>query len=866
MKNMFNSFKRLAAAFLLTALCLWTQSTGVKASHILGGDLSYQYMGPYTYSLTLRIYRDCSGIFPQTSYMVNSSGNCGAFNQTFTLTQVGGATQVSSCLVGNTTCTGGALPGVELYVYTGVANLQGNCGEYTLSFDNCCRSAAITNLLNAASESFHIESKISTAQASNSPVFPQVFNPFACVNQHYLFNHGCTDGDGDSLTYTLVTALGSTGPAVYNAGYNALNPVSSVAGTQLFNSSTGMFEFTPDQLQFSSVTVRVDEYRSGVWIGSSMRDYGIWVINCGANMLCGQNLLSGRVYHDVNANCSYDTGVDPPMAGTLVKVMPGPLYQYTGPGGNYEFHLASGTYTVEQVLPLGSYFQDVCHGPGFSYAVSFPNLNDSSLNNHFPNDAIVDCAQMRVDAAIGIIRPCSVSTINVSYCNVGSDTAYNAYVTVDLGPDLTYVASSLAPSGNVGSVYTFPIGTVPHFDCGNFAVYAQATCDLNLVGNTLCVEAHIYPDSSCAPDSAAWDHSSLSVTGSCVNDSLACFTVTNTGSPLNGFMQGPSEFRILVNNILVYTGYLQLCGGCDTTICWPAQGNTIRFEVDQRPGHPGNSHPNDEIEQCGNPNQSAGQVGQLPLNDADQFIDIFCRQVVLSYDPNNKEASPIGTYAQHYITASDALDYVINFQNTGNDTAFSVVIRDTLDSHLDLTTLHPGVMSHNGVFNIVGPGVLEWVFEGIALPDSNVNEPASHGFVTFSVKQMPGNALGTVIYNRAAITFDINVPVMTNQTWHTIGEPVVTGVSRPVNLSANAAILLYPNPASESVNVKVEGLPAGERVEVRVYDLAGVQVMALSGVAEREMSLDCSGLATGMYLVQVNQGSTALGAAKFVKE
>ena len=86
------------------------------------------------------------------------------------------------------------------------------------------------------------------------------------------------------------------------------------------------------------------------------------------------------------------------------------------------------------------------------------------------------------------------------------------------------------------------------------------------------------------------------------------------------------------------------------------------------------------------------------------------------------------------------------------------------------------------------------------LPDSNVNEPASHGFVSFRIRQQPELALGTRILNKADIYFDFNEPVVTNQTLHTIGEsPFLVGQKTPVLNSGTQNISAAPNPAHDQV-------------------------------------------------------------------
>jgi uncharacterized repeat protein (TIGR01451 family) len=155
-----------------------------------------------------------------------------------------------------------------------------------------------------------------------------------------------------------------------------------------------------------------------------------------------------------------------------------------------------------------------------------------------------------------------------------------------------------------------------------------------------------------------------------------------------------------------------------------------------------------------------------PANNTDSEFQV----VTGSYDPNDKQVMPEG-----WITVTDTLRYQINFQNVGTDTAFNVAVRDTLDANLDITTLQSGASLHPYTFQITGRE-LAWTFSGIDLPDSNVNEPESHGFVTFKVQPMPELPVGTEIANRAAVYFDFNPPVITNTVINTILEALPADV------------------------------------------------------------------------------------------
>ncbi|HEY0066217.1 MAG TPA: T9SS type A sorting domain-containing protein [Flavisolibacter sp.] len=139
------------------------------------------------------------------------------------------------------------------------------------------------------------------------------------------------------------------------------------------------------------------------------------------------------------------------------------------------------------------------------------------------------------------------------------------------------------------------------------------------------------------------------------------------------------------------------------------------------------------------------------------------KQIVIgSYDPNDKTERNGGRVPSSFITKGEYLEYVIRFQNTGTDTAFNVVVRDTLDSRLDWNTLQMIAASHSYRMSIDGGNKLVWTFNDINLPDSNVNEPASHGYIVYRLRPKSTVAVNEVIHNKASIYFDFNLPVLTN--------------------------------------------------------------------------------------------------------
>ncbi|MEM1219201.1 MAG: hypothetical protein AAGH79_09825, partial [Bacteroidota bacterium] len=169
----------------------------------------------------------------------------------------------------------------------------------------------------------------------------------------------------------------------------------------------------------------------------------------------------------------------------------------------------------------------------------------------------------------------------------------------------------------------------------------------------------------------------------------------------------------------------------------------------------------------------------------------YTRTVTGSFDPNDKTTftgeNQFG--GAIYLPEDSTIYYQIRFQNTGTDTAFNVVIRDTLDADLNVESICPGFASHDMQVEFEGNNVLVFRFPDILLPDSTTNEPASNGFVTYSINLKPDLSLGTEIRNSAAIYFDFNAPIITNETVHIISEPSSV-VERPVPLNLS----LSPNP------------------------------------------------------------------------
>jgi uncharacterized repeat protein (TIGR01451 family) len=221
-------------------------------------------------------------------------------------------------------------------------------------------------------------------------------------------------------------------------------------------------------------------------------------------------------------------------------------------------------------------------------------------------------------------------------------------------------------------------------------------------------------------------------------------------------------------------------------------------------------------------------------------IDSLSHLVTGSYDPNDKTVTPAGDLTPDFINSGKYLDYTIRFQNTGTDTAFTVVIRDSLNSNLDFSTLETIAASHHYSIAVTQNNIVEWRFNNILLPDSNINEPRSHGFVRYRIK--PKNALGggSQIRNKAGIYFDYNLPVVTNETVNTV--TVVTSVN-PGAIEIGSKI--FPNPTHSTLHLQAKGY-----FYYTVYDASG-KIIVASTKEYNETDLDVSMLAKDIYFIEI---------------
>jgi len=216
-------------------------------------------------------------------------------------------------------------------------------------------------------------------------------------------------------------------------------------------------------------------------------------------------------------------------------------------------------------------------------------------------------------------------------------------------------------------------------------------------------------------------------------------------------------------------------------------------------------------------------------------------EIRCSFDPNDKLVSPNRESSE--VLFEEDFIYTIRFQNTGNDVAYDIVILDTLDSNLDLSSFKVLSSSHSDFLltSLENERYLTFNFKDIFLPDSTTNLEGSQGYVSYMITPIDGLAEKTEIKNTASIYFDSNPPIVTNTTLS-----ILTSELTNTNEIANPSLLLFPNPTSGKViirsSLKLEG-------RLQLSDYTG-KIILEQNIRDNQ-ELDISSLNNGVYFINV---------------
>ncbi len=395
------------------------------ATHIIGGSLSYEYLGGASYRITLKLYRDCfvpvgptHAPFDKNALVEICSGNGALFTPSRNIS----IPLVDSSIVDPPIDTCAVKPNgiciLEANYVAIVNNLPPLTGGYHLFYQRYSRYSVL-NIANDQGMSLYTYIPDNNLVLSNSS--PKWKNPpptFVCAGTPINFNHGATDADGDSLVYKFYAPyLGcgaakyfgpncpdnypafpgsnaiSFNPVTYVSTYGANNPLDPI--TPLTLTPTGIINGTANILGLFVVGIKCEEYRDGVKIGEIMRDYQYHVIPCPpaaqanfttSSSCAGQNVsfTNTTTAGGSGSGSSYFWDFGDPTATNDTSILQNPgSYVYPG----------LGPYTATLIINRGSSCVDTfTQVINISYVNAGFNNNDSlciSDSLHFTNTSNV---------------------------------------------------------------------------------------------------------------------------------------------------------------------------------------------------------------------------------------------------------------------------------------------------------------------------------------------------------------------------------------------------------------------------------------------------------------------------------------------
>lgn len=553
--------------------------------------------------------------------------------------------------------------------------------------------------------------------------------------------------------------------------------------------------------------------------------------------------IEGYVFQDTEGACVSEDIPEFGAENILVYAMSATdtFYTYTVEDGYYCMEVPE-FYDYELGIITSNNFWDIC--------VSEPSFYVDDATKKVDVGLTIDtsCTYLTTYLTIPRFRRCFQNLIYINYCNLGTDTAYDATLDFYFEEGLEIDAEEYGFEVIDDYHYQLQLGDLAPLECDMMVIHAFVDCDLDF-DTELCVEVEIGPIPDCNI-SEEWSGAALDVQGECDGDTVR-FTITNIGDT---DMSQPQEFIVIEDDIMIIQDMTNLPSGESIEVTLPANGSTYRLISDQEPFHPFTEQVSAMVKACadGSSAISTGFANSFILDEQAPYISIECGPVIGSYDPNDKAVIPEGVYENNIIEGDEVLEFTIRFENTGTDTAFNIFIRDTLDANLDLHTFNVVASSHPVLVDYPTDGQLFFRFIDIQLPDTSVNKLDAQGFVKYTIKAKEDLPLESKIYNTAHILFDFNTAIVTNTVDLQVGELISTSTSDIPEMKRG---FVSPNPAEDLLNV---------HAEYDYYVIADINGVDLKK-GDFSSTIGIETLDSGVYLLRIYEDGILIGIEKFVK-
>jgi gliding motility-associated-like protein len=317
--------------WLVLLLVLLAGTRPALATHLLGGEMTYKYLGtggpttaPHRYEITTSVYVACNNsntmsyldmaIYNRANgaFITMTSANLGSTNASVSPVISGGLRfmqpTISPCTTiavpPGCTITGASQP-YQLQKFVGIVCLpllSPSAGFYVQTAPSGGRNTGINNLGGTSSSNYTLglyTTLAPPATPNNSPVFTGDAVGLICSGDTTVVLNNAVDADGDRLAYSFGQPYsGATNtttftpplplvPYTTTGGYSAATPLGTGAGYYAkINASTGITKYLggPTVGNRYGIAVDVTEYRTingvEVALGTTRRDIQLLVGSC----------------------------------------------------------------------------------------------------------------------------------------------------------------------------------------------------------------------------------------------------------------------------------------------------------------------------------------------------------------------------------------------------------------------------------------------------------------------------------------------------------------------------------------------------------------------------------------------------------
>lgn len=300
---------------LFTFFIAFFSTEQVSASHIVGGEMSYKFLEynanktMVTYEVTLNLTRDPTRIdfSNYVNFGVSVQETWGAWKSYTSVRDVrlGDVLEVPNDV---DPCKDRELNQERLQVgtYKFKVTLEVGNNNYLISYQECCRNYTINNIQGVGGTIGSVFDILITPEAlrngNSSPTFTDLTPIFVCANYPLNVGNAAIDAEGDELIYKLcppripdpdssqpgccgcpapdpVICIPPYNSISYQPPFNDQNPM-PCDPRMAVNSGTGLLTGTPTITGSYVVAVCIEEYRNGILLTKTRRDFEFNVVDC----------------------------------------------------------------------------------------------------------------------------------------------------------------------------------------------------------------------------------------------------------------------------------------------------------------------------------------------------------------------------------------------------------------------------------------------------------------------------------------------------------------------------------------------------------------------------------------------------------